>query len=246
MTVAYDGTHYAGWQVQPGRRTVQGELERVLKVVTREPVKVHGSGRTDQGVHAAGQTAHFDLSGPMPAASLQKALNALLPSDIRVLGVARARPDFHARRSAVSKEYRYFIWNGEVVPPFRRSFCVQERRPLDVERMRRACRQLVGRRDFSAFAANPQRDVPSAVRTLFRLDVRRRGCEVVIAAESDGFLYKMVRSLAGFLIKVGRGELSPADARRILRSRERTALVPTADARGLFLWRVRYGGKKGS
>lgn len=244
MTVAYDGTSYAGWQVQPGRPTVQGELERALKRVSGEDIKAHGSGRTDRGVHAAGQVAHFDMEKRIDPRDIMRALNAVLPPDIRVTDVRRAPGDFHARRGASGKEYRYFIWNGAALPPWRRNFYAHERRELDVELMNEACRMLAGRRDFSAFAANPNRRVESAVRTLYRLDARRKGREVAIIAEGDGFLYKMVRSLAGFLIRVGAGDLRPSDAERILKSGMRTAEVPTADARGLFLWRVKYGRRK--
>lgn len=240
LTIAYDGSDYAGWQVQPGRPTVQGEVEAALTRLTGQPVKVHGSGRTDQGVHAMGQVAHADLETRLAPAALLKALNALLPPAIRVLRVARAPADFHARRSAVGKEYRYLIWNGAILPPFQRRYRAHVRTPLDVAAMRRAAADLVGRHDFAAFTANPNRAVESTVRTLSLLSVTRRGHEVVIRAGSDGFLYKMVRSLAGFLIRVGEGALPPDAARQILHSRERTARVPTAPPEGLFLWRVEY------
>lgn len=240
LTIAYDGSDYAGWQVQPGQRTIQGELEIVLRQLTGAPVKVHASGRTDQGVHAVGQVAHCDLATPMRGLDLRKALNAVLPPDIRVLKVARAAADFHARRRAVSKEYRYFIWNGEILPPFLRRYRTHVRTRLDVEAMRVAAGLLAGRHDFSAFTANPNRAVASTIRSLMRLTVRRRGSEVIITARSDGFLYKMVRSLAGWLIRVGLGEVTPAETKTILLSRERTARVPTAPPEGLFLWRVFY------
>ncbi|MBN1671428.1 MAG: tRNA pseudouridine(38-40) synthase TruA [Kiritimatiellae bacterium] len=240
LTISYDGSTYAGWQVQPQQRTVQGELERVLAELTGEHAKVHGSGRTDRGVHAKGQVAHLDLAGRMPPAALAKGLNALLPVDIRVTAARLAAPSFHARRSAIGKEYRYFIWDADVVPPFLRLYRAHVRSRLDVAAMSRAAAGIRGRHDFAALTANPNRVVESTVRTVSMLTVRRRGSEVVITACADGFLYKMVRSIAGILIRVGEGTVPPGEIRAILRSRTRTARVPTAPPHGLFLWRVMY------
>lgn len=241
MTVAYDGTAYAGWQVQPNGVAVQQRLEEALAAIAGQTVKIHGSGRTDRGVHAAGQVAHFDLQPPAPApAALMRGLNALLPVDIRVLKVNRCATDFHARHSVREKEYRYFIWNGPAVPPFVRLYRTPVRRPLDVAAMRAAAAMLVGRHDFAAFTANPNRAVESTVRHLSRLSVCRRGAEITIRAVSEGFLYRMVRSLAGWLIRVGEGDVPAEATREVLASHCRTAHVPTAPPEGLFLWRVRY------
>jgi tRNA pseudouridine38-40 synthase len=241
VTLAYDGTAYAGWQTQPGRDTVQRRLQDALHFLAGgQAVKVHGSGRTDAGVHALGQVAHFDLPRPMPPAALRRALNARLPPDIRALAARRAAPDFHARRSAKGKEYRYFIWQGEVLPPLLRNTRAHVRRPLDAAAMRAAAALLRGRRDFAAFTANPDRVVETTVRHLRRLSVARRGREIVIRAEADGFLYRMVRSLAGWLIRVGEGAEPAARTRDVLAAAERTAHVPTAPPQGLFLWHVRY------
>lgn len=240
MTVAYDGTEYAGWQVQPSHMTVQQRLEETLASLTGEQVKIHGSGRTDQGVHAEGQVAHFDLSRRWVSAHLHKGLNALLPQDVRVLRVSRAKPDFHARRSAVRKEYRYFIWNAPVMNPCRRRYATHVRKPLDVKAMQAAAAVLVGRHDFAAFTANPNRVVESTVREVHALTVRKSGSLIVIRAASEGFLYKMVRSLAGLLLRVGEGAVSLHEVREILASKVRTARVPTAPPEGLFLWRVWY------
>lgn len=240
MLLAYDGTNYWGWQAQPAHRTIQGELERVLFELTGQRERMHSSGRTDRGVHAREQVVHFDLSVPVVLRKLQLGFNALLDEDIRVLSLRKASPHFHARLSVAGKEYRYFIWNEEIMPPFLRSYRALVRQPLDVRAMSEAARQLVGRQDFAAFSANPNREVNGTVRHLHELSVRRRGREVVIAAKGDGFLYKMVRSLAGFLIRVGVGDLEPRMAAEILASRTRTARVPTAAPQGLFLWKVRY------
>ncbi len=156
------------------------------------------------------------------------------------MGAAPCGLRFHARRSAAAKEYRYFIWNADILPPVLRHYRTHVRQPLDVEAMQAAAVLLEGRHDFAAFSANPNRPVESTVRELYRLQVRRRGAEIVIIARADGFLYKMVRSLAGFLIQVGAGAVPAREADAILRSRERTARVPTAPPQGLFLWRVFY------
>ena len=240
LLIAYDGTAYAGWQVQSNQRTVQSELEAALRRRARVPVKLHGSGRTDQGVHAAGQVAHCDLPFRLAAADLARALNALLPADIRILRVQQVGAAFHARRNASRKEYRYYIWNDDVISPFLRLYRTHVRAPLDVRAMRQAAALLVGRHDFAAFTANPNRALESTRRHVMKLTVSRQGPEIVIRAQSDGFLYKMVRSLAGFLIRVGEGVVPPEEARAILRSRIRTARVPTALPQGLFLWRVWY------
>jgi len=238
--ISYDGTDYRGWQIQPNAMTVQERIEKALCEITGEAAKLHGSGRTDQGVHARRQVAHADLSSRVAARGLKKGLNALLPGDIRILGVARAADSFHARRSAVGKEYRYFIWNAELVPPFIRRYRTHVRDRLDAGAMAEAAALLVGRHDFAAFTANPNRPVESTVRDVRKLTITKRGSEIVVSAAADGFLYKMVRSLAGLLIRVGEGGEAVTEARAILESRTRTARVPTAPPEGLFLWNVRY------
>lgn len=239
--VSYDGTEYAGYQIQPHHRTIQAELERAIHEVTREKVRVFSSGRTDTGVHARGQVIHFDLHARLDMSRLHRGLNAVLPPDIRVESVRRAAADFDARFSATGKEYRYFIWNAPARTPDIRHFRAHVWRPLDLGAMRKAARLLEGRHDFAAFSANPRRELDGTVRTLRSLTVTRRGREVVIVARGDGFLYRMVRSLAGFLLRVGQGELEPEAAREILDTKLRTARVPTAPAEGLFLWKVFYG-----
>ena len=166
ITVAYDGGAYAGWQVQPHHRSIQGELERALRELTQQSPRVHGSGRTDTGVHARGQVAHFDLCGRYVPAKLQLGLNALLNPDIRVMALRPAAPDFHARFSATGKTYRYFIWSGPVLPPDLRRYWTHARRPLDTAAMRAAAARLVGRQDFAAFSANPNREIGGTVRHL--------------------------------------------------------------------------------
>jgi tRNA pseudouridine38-40 synthase len=240
ITVAYDGTAYGGWQVQPKTMTVQERIEETLERLAGTRPKVHGSGRTDQGVHALGQVAHFELDRPFAPASLHRGLNALLPADIRVTACSEADPGFHARRSAVWKEYRYFIWNGPVLPPYLRLYRAHVPRPLEASLMREAASHLVGRHDFAALTANPNREVESTVREISRLNVRKTGPEIVIVVRGEGFLYKMVRSIAGILIRIGEGAMPAGEMALIRDSRIRTARVPTAPPQGLFLWRVGY------
>lgn len=240
MTIQYDGSAYFGWQVQLGQISVQEVIEKTLERILGAPIKIHGSGRTDQAVHAYGQVAHFRFSRPFEPAGIQRALNALLPADIRILTLRRTSPDFHARRSAIAKEYRYFIWNGPYLPPFLARYRAHVRSPLNVAAMQDAANRLIGEHDFAAFAANPSRVVESTVRTLSLLKISKKGPEIVIRARGNGFLYRMVRSLSGFLIRVGDGSVPPHHAEEILASRIRTARVPTAPAQGLFLWKVWY------
>jgi len=242
IKVSYDGTNYSGWQVQPNHRTVQGELERFLQEMTcQKRVRVESSGRTDTGVHARAQVAHFDLKEPIKNVKyFQRGLNAQIDRDIRITAMEQVSSDFHARFSAVGKEYRYFIYNGLIVPPTKRLYRLQEGRPLDVERMREAAAYLVGTHDFAPFAANRKVPIKDTVRTIHSFYVRKHGADITLEVQGNGFLYKMVRGLAGFLIHVGIGRLEPEAAVDILEHRKRTAKVQTAQPQGLFLWKVFY------
>lgn len=240
LTIGYDGTAYAGWQVQPHHRTIQQTIEESLARLTGEAVKVHGSGRTDQGVHAKGQVAHCDLTAVWACDRLRKGLNALLPPDIRVFAVRTVESEFHARRSAVRKEYRYFIWNDEVMDPCHQRYAAHVRKPMDISAMKGAAAILVGRHDFASFTANPNREVESTVRELHYIKIRKTGPLLTIAVASEGFLYRMVRSICGMLIRAGEGAVTPHAVKEILASCTRTARVPTAPAQGLFLWKVWY------
>jgi tRNA pseudouridine38-40 synthase len=241
IKVAYDGTNYSGWQVQPDQRSVQGEIERILAEMTcQKAVRVESSGRTDTGVHARAQVAHFDLKQPIDPKYFQRGLNAQIDRDIRITSFEKVPPDFHARFSAVAKEYRYFIYNGLIAPPTKRLYRLQEGRPLDIERMRAAAAFLIGEHDFAPFAANRKVPIKSTVRTIHSLYVRKHGADITLEVQGNGFLYKMVRGLAGFLIHVGMGRLEPEAALEILKHGKRTAIVQTAQPQGLFLWKVFY------
>ena len=240
FTIAYDGTEYGGWQRQPNAISIQQKLEEALAKIAGTKVTVYGSGRTDAGVHAQAQVAHAKFSTGHSPAILRRALNANLPVDIRVTGVRRVPEKFHARFSATEKEYRYQIDAGAVADPFLRRYAWQHPQPLDLTAMRRAAKLITGKHDFSALSANPMREIETPVRTVTKLTLTRHGNLVTLAVSANGFLYKMVRSIAGALVKVGEGKLTPEQLRSLIAGKRRTALVETAPARGLFLWRVWY------
>ena len=241
LTIAYDGTNYAGWQIQPGKETVQGAIEAAIEATSGIKVKLHGSGRTDRGVHARGQVAHFDLETRMTPRSMLFALNSRLPPDIRILDVKKAPDAFHARRPAHSKEYRYVVFNGAILPPCDRLYAVQIHRPLDLERMRAGAARFVGEHDFRAFMANPQREVESTVREITSFEITKRGSFVTFKVRGNGFLYKQVRSMVGMLVRIGHGQETPEKVTEWLDGRaERTARVPSAPPQGLTLWKVWY------
>jgi len=245
MTIAYDGTDFYGWQAQPNKSTVQGALESALLQLTHETVRIHSCGRTDTGVHARAQVAHFDLKRPWEARHLQKGLNAFLPDSVRVPELRRTRSDFHARYNATGKEYRFSIWNAPVASPLHRRQALHVSHPLNLDAMRRAAALLEGQHDFSSFSANSRRKIRTMVRTLWRLSVRKQGSMVTISVLGDGFLYKMVRSLAGHLIRVGMGAIPVEETAVLLARQERTAHVKTAQPHGLCLWKIHYGGIPG-
>jgi tRNA pseudouridine38-40 synthase len=239
LTLEYDGAGFAGWQVQPaGRRTVQGELEAALARVTGQRCRAVGASRTDAGVHAEGQVASVELARALDAARLLRALNGVLPADLAAVECAEADANFHARRSARSKLYRYRVWNGPSPSPSRAAWTHRVVTPLDLAAMRRAASHLVGTHDFRSFQA--ARSAPgSTVRTLARVDVegRSRG-EVQIWVEGDAFLRHMVRILAGTLVEVGIGRRDPESIPALLAARDRSRAGRTAPARGLCLVRV--------
>ena len=240
ITLAYDGTGFCGWQVQPGRQTIQGLLEAALAEIEGAAVKVHGSGRTDAGVHALAQVASFHLANPIPAENLREAMNRLLPEAVRVLRVEEAAADFHARYSARAKTYEYRIWREEICPPLVSRYVFPFPYPLDEERMRQAAPRLCGTRDFRSLTANGGEAVESTVRTVFSSTLAREGEQLTYRVRGSGFLHHMVRNAVGTLIEVGRGNLAPEDIDRILEARDRSAAGATAPARGLFLVEVEY------
>lgn len=238
--VAYDGTGFSGWQSQPDNNAVQDHIERRLAAILGASVRIHGSGRTDAGVHARGQVFHFDADWKHGPEKLLAALRSGLPETIQVQTARQVGADFHARYSAKGKIYRYHLHHGGFADPFAQRYTHSVPRPLDVDAMRAGAARLVGTHDFRAYSAFGGVERESTVRTLHKLDLTARGNDLRIDAEGNGFLYKMVRSLAGALISVGQGKLTPDDLSRILAHGERTRRVETAPARGLCLMKVLY------
>jgi tRNA pseudouridine38-40 synthase len=241
-TCAYDGTGFSGWQSQQTRDSVQDTLEARLELVLKVPTRIHGSGRTDAGVHAAGQVFHFDADWKHGPEKLAAALRHRLSKAIQIISVRPVSRSFHARFSAKGKVYTYHVYLGDA-DPFKRPYSWSVMKPLDKAAMKAAAAVLVGRHDFKAFSAYNGADPGEAGdtrRNLRRLDIRVRGRNLRIEAEADGFLYRMVRSLAGALVSVGEGRLSAADIRSILSSNKRTERVQTAPPQGLFLTKVSY------
>jgi len=237
LLVEYDGTDFAGFQKQADKRTVQGTLEEALNRLVGERVKVVGAGRTDAGVHALGQCANFRTRNPIPAERIAVALNRLLPRDVAVHKAVEAAPEFHARRSAKRRRYRYVVLNRPGASATVGRYCHIEQHPLDVAAMRRAARYLVGRHDFRSCRTGGE---GSPVRNVRSITCRKTGRLVFITVEADAFVRQMVRIMVGLLLRVGRGEVSPSSARRVLSARDRSAAGLAAPPNGLWLVSVQY------
>ena len=245
LTLAYDGSGFFGWQVQPGAATIQDTLASAIGRVTSEKVLPLGSGRTDAGVHALGQVASFALESPIPAEGLLAALNDVLPSSVRVLEVSVVSAEFHARKSARAKTYRYRIYRGAICPPFLANYVWHYPYPLDEGAMAQVAELVVGKHDFTSFAAvDPERgregEAVSNVREIFSSAWERNQGEFVYTVRGNGFLHHMVRNLVGTFILVGKGTLRSGDIGRILQERSRSAAGATAPGKGLYLVNVEY------
>ena len=241
LIVEYDGTSYCGWQRQQNGPSVQQELEEALLRLMGETIGVTGSSRTDAGVHAMGLCAHFDSATRIPPEKIAFALNTMLPPDIRIRESGLAREGFHARYSACGKVYRYRFFNSRHDLAIGRQYAAHVPLKLDVELMDREAQALCGTHDFEAFAASGS-VVKSTVRTIYRVQVTRNGDEVTLYVLGDGFLYNMVRIIAGTLMEVGTGKREPGAIARAIETKDRLALGQTAPAKGLTLMRVLYGG----
>ncbi|MHB8216322.1 MAG: tRNA pseudouridine(38-40) synthase TruA [Candidatus Sulfotelmatobacter sp.] len=254
LILAYDGSDFAGWQVQPDAATIQATLAAAISRITGEAVLPQGSGRTDAGVHALAQVATFATESSVPTANFVKALNDILPPSVRVLEVEEAAADFHARKSARGKTYRYRIYRAGICPPSLARYVWHYPYPLNEDAMMRAARLMEGEHDFTSFAAvdpergrdgepgslpNP-RSLPNNVRRVFSSGWERQEDEFVYTVKGSGFLHHMVRNLVGTFILVGKGTLQPKDLTRILEVRSRSAAGATAPASGLYLVNVEY------
>jgi tRNA pseudouridine38-40 synthase len=240
LVIEYEGTRYAGWQLQPDAPTVQGVLESAAEGVVGHAVRIHGAGRTDAGVHALGQVAHFRSASAIPASEMKRALNAHLPDDVAVRSVSHGEEDFHARFSARGKTYVYALRIEGTSTVFDRRVVWPVRSPLDLSLMENAATRMTGRHDFRGLASVGH-DV-DAVRTIERLELLHRSPYLLVVVEADGFLWKMVRRIVGSLVTVGRGKEKPAWVDDVLQGGGIPAGGPAAPASGLVLLRVDYGG----
>ncbi|WP_406945269.1 tRNA pseudouridine(38-40) synthase TruA [Halobacillus sp. SY10] len=241
MVIRYDGTNYAGYQVQPNGNTIQAELEKALRKMHKgEQVKVVASGRTDARVHAVGQVIHFETPLHIPMANWKRALGSLLPDDIQVVSADQVSEEFHARYDAKGKEYRYYVHHAHEPDLFRRHYTHHVRAELDIVRMKEACSHLEGEHDFTSFCS-PKTDIKGTkVRTIYKAEVTKEGNDIVFIFRGSGFLYNMVRILVGTLLEVGRNERKPEDVKRIIEAKNRNEAGKTAPPQGLFLWEVFY------
>ena len=239
MTVAYDGTAYYGWQIQPGVPTIEGELNRALSGLLQEDIQVIGASRTDSGVHALCNVAVFDTDARIPGEKISYALNQRLPEDIRIQKSEETAQDFHPRHCKSRKTYEYRILNRQFPLPTRRLYAYFTYVPLDLEKMRQAAAPLVGEHDFKSFCS-PSAAVESTIRTIYDLTVEKERDEIIIRVCGGGFLYNMVRIIAGTLMEAGRGNMQPDQVKKILAAKDRRAAGPTAPACGLTLVEYKF------
>lgn len=238
--IAYDGSGFSGFQIQPNKRTVQGELERALQRLHKgETVKVYGSGRTDAGVHARGQVIHFDSPLSIPEEKWVVAINSLLPDEISALEAVVVDSTFHARFDVVEKEYRYLVYTDKIRSPFMRDFAYQYPYSLNLPAMTAAKEYFIGSHDFTSFCS-AKTEAQDRVRELNKIEIIEENGIVVFRFVGNGFLYNMVRILVGTLLQVGTGEIEASAIPGILAKRDRTLAGKTAPPQGLFLWEVRY------
>ena len=239
LTVAYDGTNYHGWQYQPGSKTIEGELNRHLSDLFQEEIMVIGASRTDAGVHALCNIAVFDTKARIPSDKIAYALNQRLPEDIRIRKSEEVEADFHPRKQATRKTYEYKILNEEFLNPVERLYAHFTYVPLDVDCMREAAAYLIGEHDFKSFCASGS-TAETTVRTIYSIDIEKNKNMISIKVCGNGFLYNMVRIIAGTLMEVGKRRVTPAQIKEILEAKDRTKAGPTAPAKGLLLYEYQF------
>ena len=240
-TIAYDGSNFSGFQIQPNKRTVQGELEKALaKMHQGKKVRLHASGRTDAGVHAVGQVLHFDTALTLPPHKWKRALESLLPADIQVMLTENAEEDFHARFSAIEKEYRYFVLNRPEPDIFRRQYIYHSPYKVNMEQMQQACQVFEGTHDFTTFASAKSTAKGCKVRTLSEVSCNKQGDIIEFVLRGNGFLQHMVRIIVGALLETGTGRRTPNELAEILAKQDRRYAGKTIPSEGLYLWKVSY------
>lgn len=242
MTIAYDGTRFGGWQIQPNAVSIQALIEEALLKILRCKTLIVSAGRTDAGVHACGQVAHFESSSDTNLGQLHRSLNGLLPTEIRILNIELVPSDFHARYSAKSKEYHYHIHTDLALDPFKRLYVYHYFGPLNIAEMEKGCQRLQGTHDFTSFAnhASEGSAAKNPIKTLYRVQLCNEVGGIRIEFEGDGFLYKMIRNMMGTLLEIGKGNLSADFIPKLFDMKDRRLAPSAAAARGLLLVRVNY------
>lgn len=242
ITVAYDGTNYGGWQIQPNSLTIQQILQEKFRIILRKEILIIGAGRTDAGVHALGQTAHFFYEGEIDLVRFMASANGVLPIDIRLLHIEKKEIDFHAQYDAIAKEYHYHLWLDRIQLPFRRKYSLHVHEKIDIALLQMAAKCFLGSHDFTSFANEAHRGTAAhdPVRNLFRLDVIPQEGGVRLEFQGDGFLYKMVRNIVGFLLEIASGKRKIEEIEKVLKMRDRRAAGKAVSPQGLFLMNVFY------
>lgn len=239
--LSYDGTYFSGFQIQPGKRTIHGEIEKALRIIHKgHDIKIQASGRTDKGVHAIGQVFQFESEFDLPEGNWERALNTLLPADLHITGVKKVPSTFHVRYDAIEKEYRYFILNEKEYNVFKRDHLYQFPYPLMLDKIEEACTYLQGEHDFTTFSSAKATIKGSKIRTLTKVTCEKKGNKIEFIFRGNGFLYNMARIMVGCLLDVGQGLREPGDIPDLLSQRDRTLLGETVPPEGLYLWEVTY------
>ena len=238
LVIEYDGTNYAGWQQQKKEKTVQETLKKAIENVVNEKITLYGSGRTDAGAHALGQVANFKTKSNLPTSKLVQAINFYLPNDIVVKSTRKVSEEFHSQYSTKSKIYRYTILNNNTGSAINRNFCYYYSGDLNIEKMQKASKAILGKHDFSTFKSKS--DNACNIRTIKKLEIKKKEKHLLFTIEADGFLYKMVRSIVGTLLEVGKGKMTITEFKRVSRSGTRSLAGATVPAKGLCLLKVKY------
>ncbi|MTI66237.1 MAG: tRNA pseudouridine(38-40) synthase TruA [Firmicutes bacterium] len=242
LVIEYDGTNYYGWQVQPRLKTIQGEIKSAIRKITKEDVRLFGSGRTDKGVHANGQVANFKTFSTIPGHKFKHALNTVLPMDIVIKDSEEVDESFHSRFSATGKKYKYILCNKKTRSALLRNYTYHVSYDLDIKNMEKAASYFIGTHDFYGFKASGSA-IKDTVRTIYSLDIEKRNELIEFNIEGNGFLYNMVRIIVGTIIKVGNNNISPESIQSIIKSKDRKRAGDTAPSQGLYLEKVYYDNK---
>lgn len=240
LIVEYDGANYVGWQHQKNGISIQETLQKAIEKVVNEKIMLNGSGRTDSGVHALGQVANFKTKSTIPVKKLVLAINYYLPKDIVVKSIKKVPMKFHSRYSAKSKVYRYTFLNSNVGTALDRNFCFTYNVNLNIEKMRKASKLIIGTHDFNVFKSKSNSNVENTIRTIMVLNIKKKGKYIIFTIEGNGFLYKMVRSIVGTLLEVGKGKMTIKEFKSIFKSKTRSLAGDTVPAKGLCLMKVKY------